>query len=101
MDRIVRSPGKAGFVGIVKRKAGVKLRDDVSWRLEEEAGKKGVKREERQFRRTNGEESYGTSYPSGPMSHNTLMPRHVVSLTCIAHFLTTDPRTLLGAQSPL
>ncbi|KAJ2915898.1 hypothetical protein MD484_g4522, partial [Candolleomyces efflorescens] len=46
VDRIVRLPGEAGYVGAVKRKAGVKLRDDVTWRKEEEAGERGVKREE-------------------------------------------------------
>ncbi|KAJ2923516.1 hypothetical protein H1R20_g13578, partial [Candolleomyces eurysporus] len=45
VDKIVRLPGEAGYVGAVKRKVGVKLRDDVTWRLEEEAGEQGVKRE--------------------------------------------------------
>lgn len=34
-DRIMRLPSEAGYTGRVKRRAGMKLKDDVTWRLEE------------------------------------------------------------------
>ena len=33
-DRILRGPGEAGYTGQVKREAGMKLKDDQTWRRE-------------------------------------------------------------------
>lgn len=61
VDKIVRLPSEAGYVGAVKRRVGVKLRDDVSWRLEGDAGEEGVRREktieDENERRRKGENS--------------------------------------------
>jgi hypothetical protein len=36
IDRIKRLPSEGGYVGRIKREAGMKLKDDKTWRLEEE-----------------------------------------------------------------
>ncbi|GJJ11746.1 hypothetical protein Clacol_005984 [Clathrus columnatus] len=35
IDRLIRSPSEGGYTGMMKRKAGVKLKDDHLWRLED------------------------------------------------------------------
>jgi hypothetical protein len=34
-DRVLRGPGEAGYAGRVKREAGMRLKDDQSWRRED------------------------------------------------------------------
>lgn len=45
IDRVKRLPGEAGYVGMVKRVAGMKLKDTETWKLEDKAEPEALGRE--------------------------------------------------------
>lgn len=45
IDRIKRLPGEAGYVGMIKRMAGMKLKDTETWKLENKASREALQRE--------------------------------------------------------
>lgn len=45
VDRVKRLPGEAGYVGMVKRKAGMRMKDTETWKLENQASREGLRRE--------------------------------------------------------